>query len=90
MVSCWDPNVKERTLRAITVVDCSHQEPFDHAGLAGERVRNDPDRQLRPAFLSALEVVQDAFPDDLDQSSNFEPAEPEPIPEDDFDQSRGG
>ena len=33
------------------------------------------------------EVAQESFPDDLDQSPAFDPAEPEPIPEDDFDQS---
>jgi hypothetical protein len=33
------------------------------------------------------EVAQESFPDDLDQSSEFDPADPEPIPEDDFDQS---
>jgi hypothetical protein len=35
------------------------------------------------------EAAQESFPDDLDQSSAFDPAEPEPIPEDDFDQSWG-
>jgi hypothetical protein len=35
------------------------------------------------------EVVQGPFPDDLDQTSTFDPTEPEPIPEDDFDQSWG-
>ena len=35
-------------------------------------------------------VVQESFPDDLDQTTQFDPAEPEPIPEDDFDQSWGG
>jgi predicted Zn-ribbon and HTH transcriptional regulator len=33
------------------------------------------------------EVAQDAFPDDLDQTTPFDPAEPEPIPQDHFDQS---
>ena len=33
------------------------------------------------------EVAQESFPDDLDQSPAFDPTEPEPIPEDDFDQS---
>jgi hypothetical protein len=32
------------------------------------------------------EAAQDAFPDDLDQSHGFDPTEPEPIPEDVFDQ----
>jgi hypothetical protein len=35
------------------------------------------------------EAIQESFPDDLDQSSEFDPTEPEPIPEDDFDQSDG-
>jgi hypothetical protein len=34
------------------------------------------------------EVAQESFPDNLDQSPAFDPTEPEPIPEDDFDQSR--
>ena len=32
------------------------------------------------------EVAQESFPDDLNQTTPFDPAEPEPIPEDDFDQ----
>jgi hypothetical protein len=35
------------------------------------------------------EVAQEPFPDDLDQTPEFDPAAPEPIPEDDFDQSCG-
>ena len=35
------------------------------------------------------EAAQEPFPDDLDQTPEFDPAEPEPIPEDDFDQSYG-
>ncbi len=35
------------------------------------------------------EAAQEFFPDDLDQTPQFDPAEPEPIPEDDFDQSWG-
>jgi hypothetical protein len=35
----------------------------------------------------AEEVAQESLPDHLDQSSEFDPAEPEPIPEDNFDQS---
>ncbi len=33
------------------------------------------------------EVAQGFFPGDLDQSPEFDPTEPDPIPEDDFDQS---
>jgi hypothetical protein len=35
------------------------------------------------------EAVQGPFPDDLDQTSSFDPTEPEPIPEEAFDQSWG-
>ena len=35
------------------------------------------------------EVAQEAFPDDLDQSPQFDPADPEPLPEDDFHQTWG-
>jgi hypothetical protein len=35
------------------------------------------------------EVAQGFFPDDLDQSPEFDLTEPEPIPQDDFDQSWG-
>ena len=35
------------------------------------------------------EVAQESLPDNLDQSPAFFPTEPERIPEDDFDQSRG-
>ena len=34
------------------------------------------------------EAAQEPFPDDLDQTPDFDPTEPEPIPEDDFDQNR--
>jgi hypothetical protein len=37
----------------------------------------------------AEEVTQESFPNDLDQSPAFDPTEPEPIPQDDFDQSWG-
>ena len=35
------------------------------------------------------EAVQESFPEDLDQSPEFDPTDPEPIPEDVFDQSWG-
>ena len=44
---------------------------------------------MRPGGGQALEAARESFPDDLDQSSEFDPVEPEPIPEDDFDQSWG-
>ena len=33
------------------------------------------------------EAVQGSFPDNLDQSPEFDPADPEPVPEDHFDQT---
>jgi hypothetical protein len=36
------------------------------------------------------EAARESLPDDLDQSPEFDPTEPEPIPEDNFDQSGGG
>lgn len=38
----------------------------------------------------AEKVALQSSLDDLDQSPEFHPAEPEPIPEDHFDQTRGG
>jgi len=35
------------------------------------------------------ELAQESFPDDMDQSTDFDPTEPDPIPEDHFDQSWG-
>ena len=35
------------------------------------------------------EVAQGVLPDNLDQSPEFDPTEPEPIPQDGFDQSWG-
>ena len=34
-----------------------------------------------------IEAVQEVLPDDLDQSPTFDPADPDPVPEDDFNQS---
>jgi len=36
----------------------------------------------------ANEVAQESFPDNLDQTPEFDPADPEPDPEADFDQNR--
>jgi hypothetical protein len=41
---------------------------------------------MGPGGAQAEEVAQESCPDDLDQTPNFDPAEPEPIP-DDLDQS---
>ena len=43
---------------------------------------------MGPGGAKPGEVAQESFPDDLNQSPTFDPSEPEPIPEDDFDQSR--
>lgn len=40
--------------------------------------------------LQAQEAAPAYPPDDLDQSPDFDPAEPEPIPDHDFDQSWDG
>ena len=45
---------------------------------------------MRLAGAESEEVAQESFPDNLDQTPEFDPAEPEPFPEDDFDQSGGG
>ncbi len=37
--------------------------------------------------VEAQEVAQESLPGDLDQTPEFDPAEPEPTPDDDFDQS---
>ena len=53
--------------------------------------RGPPQTELAmgPDGGEAGEAAQESFPDDLDQSSEFDPVEPEPIPEDDFDQGWG-
>ena len=40
-----------------------------------------------PGGGKAEEVAEGFFPDDLDQTPDFDPADSEPIPEDHFDQS---
>jgi hypothetical protein len=42
---------------------------------------------MGPGGWQADEVAQESFPDDLNQSPAFDPTDPEPIPEDDLDQS---
>ena len=44
---------------------------------------------MGPDGAKSDEVAQVPFPDDLDQNPDFDPSEPEPIPEDDLDQSWG-
>jgi hypothetical protein len=43
---------------------------------------------IGPDVGTPYEAAQESFPDDLDQTPEFDPANPEPVPEDDFDQSR--
>jgi hypothetical protein len=54
--------------------------------------RGPPQTQLAmgPGEAEYDEAAQDSFPDDLDQSPAFDPADPELVPEDDFDQSWKG
>jgi hypothetical protein len=42
-----------------------------------------------PDVGTPYEAPQESFPHDLDQTPEFDPAEPEPVPEDDFDQTCG-
>jgi len=42
---------------------------------------------MGPGGGEADQAAQESFPDDLDQSSEFDPTDPEPVPEDHFDQS---
>jgi hypothetical protein len=42
---------------------------------------------MGPHGGQAEEVAQDTFPDDLDQTTPFDPAELEPIADDDFNQT---
>ena len=43
---------------------------------------------LGPDGETHFEAAQGSLPDDLDQTPEFDPTEPEPIPQGDFDQSR--
>ena len=53
--------------------------------------RGPPQTELAmgPGGGKADEAAQESSPDDLDQSPEFDPTDPEPIPQDNFDQSRG-
>ena len=44
---------------------------------------------MRLAGAESEEAVQESFPDDLGQTPEFDPAEPEAVPEDDFDLTWG-
>lgn len=44
---------------------------------------------IKRAGGEADHAAQGYFPDDLDQTPQFDPAEREPVIEDDFDQTRG-
>jgi len=54
--------------------------------------RGPPQTELHmgPGGPEREEVAQEPFPDDLDQTPDFDPAEPDPVPQDHFDQSQGG
>jgi hypothetical protein len=54
--------------------------------------RGPPQTELHmgPGGPEREEVAQEPFPDDLDQTPEFDPAEPDPVPQDHFDQSQGG
>ena len=47
------------------------------------------DEPEEPGGGIADEVAQEPFPDDPDPGPEFDPTDPERIPEDDFDQGRG-
>ena len=47
-------------------------------------------KEVRSACGGTQEAAQESFPDDLDQTTQFDHAEPEPVPDDDFDQSWEG
>jgi len=42
---------------------------------------------MGPGSGAPEESARESFPDDLDQTPRFDPAEPEPTPEDDLDQT---
>jgi hypothetical protein len=44
---------------------------------------------IGPDGGTPYEVAQESSPDDLDQTPEFDPTEPEPVPDDDFDQTWG-
>ena len=45
---------------------------------------------MGPGDGEAEKAAQECFPDDLDQTPDYDPTLPEPIPEHAFDQSQGG
>ena len=59
--------------------------PFIHPA------KGPPQAEFEMGFGEAQrdEVAQDLSPDDFDQSPDFDPADPDPIPQDDFHQSLG-
>jgi hypothetical protein len=42
---------------------------------------------MGPAREEAEEAAQECFPDGLDRTPQFHPAEPDPVPQEDLDQS---
>ena len=49
--------------------------------------------EIGPRWVEGVipeEAAQESLPDDLDQSPDFDPTDPERVPDDNFDQSQGG
>ncbi len=65
-------------------------EPISPPLLHPARGRPQTEFQMGLGGPQAEKVAQEFPPDDLDQSTEFDPAEPEPIPLDDFDQGWDG
>jgi hypothetical protein len=58
------------------------EEPVHYAQIPPQA-----DLGIAHAGGEAKKAARESFPDDLNQSPEFDPVEPEPIPDDDFDQS---
>ncbi|MFH1764316.1 MAG: hypothetical protein ABIF09_09000, partial [Gemmatimonadota bacterium] len=52
--------------------------------------RGPPQTEFDLGGPDAEEVARESLPDDLDQTPDLDPAEPDPIPEDHFDQTQSG
>ena len=81
----WDNNYPEPITRILAHLGQPTSPPLLHPA------RGPPQTELamRPGVGQTNEVVQESFPDELDQTPEFDPAEPEPVPEEVFDQSWG-
>ena len=74
---------------SITPIFCHTGEPRSPPLRHPAREPPQTNLDMGAADGEAEEVAQDSFPDDLNQTPEFDPTEPEPIPEHDFDQTRG-